>query len=180
MKKQVIVQLKKRFSAFIIDYLVIVLYALLLFGFTTLIQSRFNITSEEINPIKGQIIGFVFLTLPVFFYFYFSEKSEKKGTIGKRLMNIYVTNDQITHNKNIFIRNVLKFLPWEIAHIGVHWIVFYSSLDILPPDWVWITLITPQIIVIVYIISIIIYRGESSFYDKIANTKVQINHSPLS
>jgi len=68
--------------------------------------------------------------------------------------------------------NILKFLPWEIAHIGVHWIVYYSNTGTDIPIWVYALLILPQIVVFGYFISLIIYKGEYSFYDKIANTKV--------
>lgn len=71
----------KRGVAFGIDYLIIVIYAVLLFGITTMINP------ENVNPIKGQFIGFITLTLPVFLYFYLTEKSIYKGTIGKREMN---------------------------------------------------------------------------------------------
>ena len=158
----------KRSVAFGIDYLIIVIYAVLLFGITTLINP------ENISPIKGQFVGFITLTLPVFLYFYLTEKSIYKGTIGKRIMSISVIIDQQGSNRNILIRNVLKFLPWEIAHIGVHWIVYYSKMEIAPPNWVWVLLILPQIVVFGYLISLVIYKGEYSFYDKIANTKIGI------
>lgn len=167
--------LTKRFLAFAIDYLTIVIYALLLFGIATFIQNQFNINTERLSPITGQIIGLITLTIPIFLYFYCSEKSLHEGTLGKRWMHIAVTNNQPDRNKNILIRNILKFLPWEIAHFGVHWLLYYSSLEINPPIWVWIALITPQVIVIGYFISIILFKGESSFYDNVAHTKVMIN-----
>jgi len=158
----------KRGVAFGIDYLIIVIYAVLLFGITTLINP------ENINPIKGQFVGFITLTLPVFFYSYLTERSIYKGTIGKRIMSISVIINQQGSNRNILVRNILKFFPWEIAHIGVHWIVYYSKMEIAPPNWVWVVLILPQIVVFGYLISLVIYKGEYSFYDKIANTKIGI------
>ena len=158
----------KRVIAFGIDYLIIVFYAMLLFGITTLVNPG------NINPILGQFVGFFTLTLPVFLYFYLTERSIYKGTIGKRVMGISVIINQQGSSRNILIRNILKFLPWEIAHIGVHWVVYYSKMEIAPPNWVWVVLILPQIITFGYLISLVIYKGEYSFYDKIANTKVGI------
>jgi len=158
----------KRGLAFGIDYLIIVIYAVLLLGITTLLSLK------SFGPIKGQFIGFVTLTLPVFLYFYLNERSIYRGTIGKRIMNISVITNQQNCNRNILIRNILKFLPWEIAHIGVHWIVHYSRMEIVTPNWVWIVLILPQIVVLAYLSSVIIYKGEHSLYDKLANTKIEI------
>jgi len=90
-------------------------------------------------------------------------------------MNIFVGNDKENIEQRILTRNILKFLPWEIAHTGVHWIVYYSKLEMNTPIWIWTTLILPQIIIVGYLISIVIYKGESSFYDKISNTKIKIN-----
>lgn len=157
----------KRVLAFGIDYLVIVAYALLLFGITSL----FGLT--VFGPIRGQVVGFVTLTLPVFLYFYLNERSTYRATIGKRVMNISVITNLQSGNRNVLIRNVLKFLPWEIAHIGVHWIVYYSRMEMVTPNWVWAVLILPQIVVLGYMISAIIYKGEQSLYDKIANTKIE-------
>jgi len=75
----------------------------------------------------------------------------------------------------IFFRNILKFLPWEIAHLGVHWMIYYSGIERAAPIWLWIALILPQIIVLGYFLSIVWYKGESSFYDKIANTRVVLS-----
>lgn len=144
----------KRGVAFGIDYLIIAIYIALLIGITSLIKP------ENINPIKGQFIGFITLTLPVFLYFYLTERSTYKGTIGKRIMNISVIINQEGSNRPILVKNILKFLPWEIAHIGVQWIVYYSKMEVDPPNWVWAALILPQIIVIGYIISLVVYKGE--------------------
>ena len=159
--------LLKRISAFLIDYLLIVIYALLLFGTTHLIGVK------ELSPSEGQAVGFISLTLPVFLYFYFMEKSKTAATIGKRVMNIAVYVNDIKTGKSVFLRNFLKFLPWEIAHFGVHWIVYYSAVEKEPPVWLWMALILPQLMVLMYVVSILFYKGKSSFYDQIANTIVK-------
>jgi uncharacterized RDD family membrane protein YckC len=160
----------KRALAFGIDYLIIAAYAMFLFGIAS-----FFIEVGNFNPIKGPIIGFITLTLPVFLYFLLTEKSKHKATIGKRAMNISVSDHQPGVKGNIFIRNFVKFLPWEIAHLGVHWIVHYSNEKLDPPIWIWIALILPQVVVAGYMISILVYRGGYSIYDNIAKTKIVTN-----
>ena len=170
-------QLKKRFLAFMIDYLIIISYVLLLFLITTNIYKYFNVDTASITPITGQIIAFISLTIPVFLYSYFLESSKHQATIGKRIMNIFVTNNWSDRNGSILLRNILKFLPWEVAHLGIHWVIYYSDLGIDPPIWVMIVLIIPQIVIVVYLISIFLHKGTSSLYDKLANTSVLYNQN---
>ena len=160
----------KRILAFGLDYLILVSYGMVLFGVTT------TIGVASLTPLEGQLVGFISLTLPVFLYFYLMEKSRLAATLGKRVMNISVQTLIANNSQRILFRNILKFLPWEIAHLGVHWIIYYSTIDKAPPVWVWVALILPQVIVLGYILSIVLYSGESSFYDRIANTKIVLNH----
>lgn len=159
----------KRALAFLIDYCVIVVYALVLFGGVMLLQSLRKTETPELSPLHGQLIGFITLTLPVFLYFFFSEKGTRHGTIGKRVFKIQVTGD------NLLLRSILKFMPWELAHAGVLWLFYFERSGIETPIWVWVLLILPQILVLIYIVSILIYRGEQSIYDKIAQTRIQPN-----
>ena len=165
MKKNVF----RRIIAFILDYMIIAMYALLLLGITTIL----NLKDLILNPINGQLVGFVSLTLPVFFYFYLLEKGRAKATIGKRIMNLHVDSKTENTEPKIFLRNILKFLPWEIAHVGVHWIIFFSKFENDIPIWMWFVLIVPQVMMFLYFVSIIVSGGESSIYDRIANTKIK-------
>jgi len=166
----------KRFLAYGIDYLLIVAYIIVLAGTSVFIVGVERIEllmgGKEFSPVKAQLFGFITLTLPVFLYFYFTEKSKRKATVGKRLMKLSVSNQLQNNNQKILTRNVLKFLPWEIAHTGVHWASYYSMENLEPPVWVWLLHLLPIFIVIAYVVSVIFYRGESSLYDKVANTKI--------
>ena len=154
----------KRIVAIAIDYMFVALYAVLLF-----VVAVTFFETNDVGPINGQIIGFLSLTLPVFLYFYLSEKSKRRATLGKKILKISVDSHQ---NKNIFYRNVLKFLPWEIAHIGMHWMYYFSNQEAKEPIWVWIVLLLPQIVVIIYIVSLFLNKGSATIYDKIAKTKI--------
>lgn len=163
----------KRILAFGLDYLIIVVYGMALFGTAS------TIGVGSLSPLEGQLIGFITLTLPVYLYFYLMERSSLAATLGKRTMNISVQTDTENNSQRILFRNILKFLPWEIAHLGVHWIIYYSAVDINPPIWVWIALILPQVIVFGYILSIVFYKGKSSFYDKLASTRIELNQRTM-
>ena len=164
--------LKKRILAFLIDYTLIILYALILSVLSMLGFMIFGTEPVVLNQVKGQVIGFLTLTLPVFLYFYLTERATGNATVGKRKMGLHVKIDKNKFSNPVFMRTVFKLIPWEIAHTGVHWIVYYSRQDVAPL-WVLIILIVPQLIVIAYIISIFISKGKSSIYDIAAGTKVE-------
>lgn len=157
----------KRLVAYLIDCLVVLLYAGILALVSLQIHHAMDNALTNTNPFIGQLVGFVSLTIPAFLYFFLTERSAKRATIGKRIMKLKIDGDG-----SIFLRNFLKLLPWEIAHTGVYWLFYYSNQNAEPPIWVWILLILPQLMVLVYATSILVYKGESSLYDKIANTKV--------
>lgn len=159
--------LLRRLFAYSIDYIMILLYAAILILISLMIQMAVGSSLSDLTPVKGQIIGFLTLTVPVFLYFFLSEGGSKRATIGKMINKIQVNSfnkSEITTNQ-VFTRNFLKLLPWEIAHTGVHWLVYFlrSSREI--PSWVYLLLIIPQVIVVGYLASIIASKGESSFYD---------------
>lgn len=62
-----------------------------------------------------------------------------------------------------------------MAHAGVHWLMYYSDNAMKTPQWVWMALIVPQVIVIFYLTSIFYYKGESSVYDMMAGTRIKPN-----
>lgn len=163
--------LLNRILASIFDYGIIAAYATILFLVTNTIFSIFNWKFSS-NPYIGQLIGFMTLTLPVVTYSYLTVKSNWKGTIGKKLRKLIVLTDQNKSTNNVLLRNILKYLPWELAHSGVHWIIYYTSNGIEIPLWTWIIIIIPQIVAVIYLIRIVISKGRSSIYDNISNTKI--------
>lgn len=148
-----------RILAFVVDWFIIIIYASLLFLVAYLISGKNLSATEEYNPYRMQLIGFMTLTLQVFLYSYLTEKSKWKATIGKRILKLRVAGTENKTTGNIFLRNLFKYLPWEIAHTGVHWVVYFNNSHLEPPVWVWILLIVPQLIVIVYLISALFSGG---------------------
>ncbi|HKX87409.1 MAG TPA: RDD family protein [Flavobacterium sp.] len=160
-----------RILAWTIDFGIIVLYAILLLTVTSLF---FNFRQADLNPYLGQLIGFLTLTLPVIIYSYVTEKGNWKATIGKRALNLIILTPENKTNKSILIRNLLKYLPWELAHLGVHWVIYFESIGRETPIWTWIILIVPQVMVFIYFVSIILSKGQASIYDKISGIRLQL------
>ena len=163
----------KRILAFFIDYIIIVVYAMILFEIVVLLSGGIDFDAQNLSPVKAQFLGFVFMTVPVFCYFYFTEKGKWKASVGKRIVKIKLEKKEVySWNKSIFIRTFLKFLPWEIAHTGVHMLFYYEGNQTDVSILVWTLLILPQIIILAYITSIFLSKGKSSIYDNVANTSI--------
>ena len=97
-------------------------------------------------------------------------EQNKKGTLGKQWMKIGLKNNS---KRNIFIRVLFKILPWEMAHFGIHWSVYYDTNGLEIPLWNWVVNILPQVIILFYFITIVLSNGKSSIYDKIAKTRIE-------
>lgn len=162
----------RRLLAFWLDYLFIAGYAMLLFVASYSLQ---RIIGEFLfSPFQGQLVGFFTLTLPVFLYFFVGENRVQHATPGKRICRIKIMagNETPPGSGAVFLRNLLKLLPWEVAHTGVHWLMHYSRRHQDPPLWVFVLLVVPQLVVLVYMLSILLSGGRSSLYDRVARTAV--------
>jgi uncharacterized RDD family membrane protein YckC len=168
----------KRILAWIIDWVIIVAYAFALFGVMMALSSMGIVALGSVHPVQGQMIGFLTLTLPVVLYCILTEAGLKHATVGKRIMKIEIIGNPLT-TREIVLRNIIKFLPWEFAHAGVLWINYSKTPEI--PLWIWVLLVVPQILVVIYIVSIVATKGSRSLYDIIAGTRVQhlVNHLPV-
>jgi len=150
--------LAKRVLAFAFDYVLVGLYAFGLYVLVTMSGLDKSIGGFIAHaPFRGQLVGFLLLTLPVVFYFVSLEKSSQGATLGKRILRLRVLVDTRGRDagKAVLIRNVLKFLPWEIAHFGVHQLMYFEGYEPETPLWVWTALILPQLVMFIYFVSMI-------------------------
>ena len=78
----------------------------------------------------AELLGFVFLVLPVGIYLYLGEASERQATVGKRLLSLRVV-DAATGGRlakpRVLVRTIVKLLPWEVAHFFVWQAVALSA-----------------------------------------------------
>jgi uncharacterized RDD family membrane protein YckC len=163
-----------RIKAFAIDYLIILVYIGLLFATTLLISRLFNVDLNDIDTLTAELTGFLTLTLPVILYFSFTEAGRHAGSVGKRKFNLKVVS--VKNGKaGIFqtlLRNAVKFLPWELAHLFIYQLSYFSRIDIEPPRWILYGLISAQTAAIVYLLFILIRKDHRSVYELISSTKV--------
>lgn len=162
---------KIRIYAFLIDYIVIVLYGVFVVGTISFIFRPYIAPLFSTSPVTAEITGFLMITLPVSVYFIVCESSSWQGTIGKRMMKIRVVNKE-GRRIGIFqsiIRTGAKFLPWEVAHFGIWRLMLPSNFSEMT---IFIILNGVNVAILLYLITPFTNRYKKNIYDYIAGTKV--------
>ncbi len=164
----------RRLAAYLIDYLVIAAYIALLFALAVVLRERTGPgLGEGPNPMVGQLIGFVTLTLPVILYFAVMHASQRGATVGKRVLRLRVVNmnGQQARFPQTLMRAVVKFLPWEIAHTAIWRIPGWPQEPAEPLAWQWTAFAASMLACGLYIVSLFIGAGRTP-YDRVAGTCV--------
>lgn len=110
--------IRKRFTALLIDWLIMSLYIVLLLSITMLFYYIFFGKVPEITQMGTQFIAALTTVIPICIFSIVYEIKSKYGSIGKRIMGLQVVRSSKTIYHPI-IRNIIKFLPWQLAHIAV-------------------------------------------------------------
>lgn len=158
----------RRFLAFGIDWLIIAIWAGILFGIVMLGFS--GEPPSPSGPWRSQAIGFLAMTLPIIFYFSICEASSWQATLGKRIMSLRVVDNDSDHTpfSTTLLRNMVKFAPWELGHLVANQAIFSSTGGF--PAWVYVPMFFAFAMPLWWIMSIY-FRG-SSPYDLITNTRI--------
>ncbi|MFD2924784.1 RDD family protein [Halobacillus naozhouensis] len=162
---------KVRIYAFLLDYLVIVIYGIFVLGTISFVfRSYINYLFSN-SPVTAELTGFIMITLPVSLYFIIGEQSKWQGTWGKRKMSIRVVDHsgrRIGKGRSA-VRTAIKFLPWEVAHFGIWQLM-------LPTDFSGITILiilnAVNITIILYLFIPFTNKKRKNIYDWISGTVV--------
>lgn len=164
---------KKRFYSTLIDYLVIVAYIVCLVGISMLFYMIFYKGELPIfNELQSNIISFVTLLLPVFLYFVITESTSKHATLGKRKAGIYVASIKGSITLwQIILRNMIKLLPWQMAHMAI-FNVFANNSE--PTLLFYFYSIFIYLLPIVNIAFMVCRKDRKALHDLISNTVILI------
>ncbi|EGU64879.1 RDD family protein [Streptococcus australis] len=122
------ISVKKRMIEFLFDYLFILTYLVLLFIVSMLIYTIFFNGVPEFTEIQSQWLVFLTSILPITLLFTYLDYA-KNGSFGKGKAGLELVYQKKTVQASL-IRNVIKFLPWQLGHMGtIHG--FYSDFDML-------------------------------------------------
>ena len=162
----------KRAGAFALDYIVILLYLLMIGLIGLLINSLGDAFSLLFaDRARAQLSGFLLVTLPVTLYFALSESSPQKASWGKKRLGLQVTDydgERISVWRSL-VRTALKFIPWEIAHTFI-WTIVFSPVD--TPEWVNFSIILVYALIGLNLAFLIFTKRHQTMYDLLAKTCV--------
>jgi uncharacterized RDD family membrane protein YckC len=167
-----------RLKAFTFDYLPIAAFIALLFGVSVAVTWVMNTLGRPVswpdNPLLADLLAFLILVLPVILYFTLQESSSRRSTWGKRKEGLLVVNEKgerLTFGR-AFIRSLLKFLPWQIAHTSLfHW----QGRPLAPEEPTMLVLVgfgLVYLLVGIYIASALISKKHRTPYDWVAGSVV--------
>lgn len=160
------ISVKKRMIEFLFDYLFILAYLALLFIVSMLIYIIFFNGVPEFTEIQSQWLVFFTSVLPITLLFTYLDYA-KDGSLGKGKAGL-----QLVYQKKMIqaslIRNVIKFLPWQLGHMGtIHGL--YSNFDVLSI----ILSISATLLAVLLLVMTMFRKDKRHLGDLIAHTQVQ-------
>jgi uncharacterized RDD family membrane protein YckC len=168
----------QRLKAFLFDFLIIFAYIVVLLGvglgITTIVGPLEEISPLFASPLFLDAMSFVVLILPVILYFSLQESSPRQATWGKRKAGIRVVNangDKLSR-KHAFVRSLVKFLPWQIAHTSIYHIEGLPFAPVEPSPMVLGGFVLVYVLVGIYIASALISKKHRTPYDWAAGSYV--------
>ena len=160
------ISLKKRMIEFLFDYLFILAYLVLLFLGSMLIYLIFFNGVPEFTEIQSQWLVFFTSVLPITLLFIFLDYA-KNGSFGKAKAGLKLIYQKKTVQASL-IRNSVKFLPWQLGHMGtIHG--FYSEFDVLSI----ILSILATLLAVLLLVMTMFRKDKRHLGDLLAHTQVQ-------
>ena len=158
---------KKRMIEFLFDYLFILAYLVLMFLSSMLIYIIFFYGVPEFAEIQSQWLVFFTSVLPITLLFTFLDYA-KNGSFGKTKAGLQLVYQKKTVQASL-IRNTIKFLPWQLGHMGtIHGL--YSDFDVLS-----IILSISATLLAVSLLAMTMFRKDKRHLgDLLAHTQVQL------
>ena len=118
---------KHRWKELFVDYLIILLYLVSLFGVAILFYYLFFDGIPKMTELQSQCIALVTSVIPMMLLFSYWDYA-KEGSIGKRKTGLKLVYRHKTFLASL-LRNLIKFLPWQIGHLStIHGI--YTNFDV--------------------------------------------------
>ena len=161
------IPLKKRIKEFLFDYLFILAYLVFLLLGSMLIYMILFHGVPEFTEIQSQWLVFFTSVLPITLLFTFLDY-KNDGSFGKVKAGLELVYQKKTVQASL-IRNTIKFLPWQLGHMGtIHG--FYSDFDGLS-----IILSISATLLAVSLLAMTMFRKDKKHLgDLLAYTQVQL------
>lgn len=157
---------KQRIKELIIDYICIIVYLLALLGVSMGFFLGIFREIPNFSELQSQLIATFSSVIPVVIFF--SIWDYTNGSIGKRKAWLKLCYKHKSFKASM-TRNIVKFLPWQLAHIGViHGM--YTDFDLVAI----IFTNTSMGLAIIMLVMGLVRKDKRHLGDLIAGTQVQV------
>ena len=155
------IRILDRIKELVIDWIVICVYLIIL----AIISISFYMIVfkgiPKVTEIQSQIIATITSVIPIIIIF--SILDFRRGSIGKQKVGLKL------YFKYSVIRNIVKFLPWQIGHMGtIHGI--YTEFDTIS---IILQIIALTLLVTMFLMGIL-RKDKRHLGDILAGTQVQL------
>ena len=160
------IRIVDRIKELVIDWLVISAYLIILAIISILFYMVVFKGIPKTTEIQSQLIATITSVIPIIIIF--SILDFKKGSIGKQKagLKLYFKEKKFRYS---VIRNVIKFLPWQIGHMAtIHGI--YTEFDTIS---IILEIVAITLLVIMFLMGIL-RKDKRHIGDILAGTQVQL------
>ncbi|MGX7108674.1 RDD family protein [Facklamia miroungae] len=162
------IPIRKRMKELLFDYLVILLYLVLLFGIAMSIYMCLFKGIPQMNELQAQLIAILTSVIPIILIFSYLDYS-KDGSLGKSKSGLILVYKKKSIEASL-IRNCIKFFPWQLGHIStIHGI--YTNFDSLS---IVLSIISMTFGLLLLLMALL-RQDKRHLGDLLANTQVQLN-----
>lgn len=161
------IPIQLRLKELLVDYVVILAYLVALFIVNLLIIWLFFDELPDYSEIQSQLIATCTSVIPIILIFSYLD-FYRNGSIGKQVTGLKLVFEKRRFRSSL-LRNVIKFLPWQLGHLGViHGM--YTDFDMMA-----ITIANAGTLLAVVLLCMGLFRKDKRHLgDFIAGTKVEL------
>ena len=166
LKEENNIRIVDRIKELVIEWLVICIYLIML----AIISISFYMIVfkgiPKVTELQSQLIATITSVIPIIIIF--SILDFRRGSIGKQKvgLKLYFKKREFKYS---IIRNIIKFLPWQIGHMGIiHGI--YTEFDTIS---IVLEIIALTLLVIMFLMGIL-RKDKRHLGDILAGTQVQL------
>ena len=157
----------KRLLALAIDWLLICGYLIVLALAAFLTYLALWDRVPAFSHLQTQLIAALTSVVPVILWFTHKESRIPFATTGKIQMELTVKyrGDAL---RSALVRNILKFLPWQLAHMGV----IYGSFTDFESSVAMLTVLVSIFLALTYAMQVVITPSHRHFPDIVSGAQV--------
>lgn len=162
------IKLSQSLKEWLYDYLIILVVLAAAFIIMAVIYRIVLAEVPNLNEVQSNLISFTTTVLPTVILFTYMDY--RGGSLGKKRAGLALNYKHKTI-KAALIRNIVKFTPWQLAHIGVISGVFTDFQSIRSQVLSWLS-----VILLILLLSMRIFRQDGRHIgDILAGTQVVAN-----